>query len=105
MAGARRGGGRRSLALRLRGRLSVPAFAGLAVALVALDLLKAGAGYNPAIEQRCAEQPATPAIEYLQARRPERFAGLAGTAPRHVVAARCLPTPRCATASSTRAAT
>ena len=37
------------LALRLRGRLAVPAFVGLALALVVVDLFKAGMGYNPAI--------------------------------------------------------
>jgi hypothetical protein len=64
------------LALRLRGRLGATAFVGLALALVALDLFKAGMGYNPAIAESHAVQPATPAIRYLQKQRPERFAAL-----------------------------
>jgi hypothetical protein len=67
--------------LRLSGRLGVPAFAGLALALVVLDLFKAGMGYNPAIPERDAVQPATPAIRYLQGQRPNRFAGLHPEAP------------------------
>ena len=64
------------LALRLSGRLGATAFVALAVALVGADLFKAGMGYNPAIEERHAEQPTTPAIRFLQAQRPARFAGL-----------------------------
>ena len=64
------------IALRLRGRLSAPALVTLAVALVALDLFKAGMGYNPAIPDDHAQQPTTAAIRYLQAQRPARFAGL-----------------------------
>jgi membrane protein YfhO len=64
------------LVLRLRGRLGVPAFVALALVLVTFDLFKAGMGYTPAIPQSHAMQPATPAIEYLQARRPERFSAL-----------------------------
>jgi hypothetical protein len=67
--------------LRLSGRLGVPAFAGLALALVVLDLFKAGMGYNPAIHERDAVQPVTPAIRYLQEQRPNRFAGLHPEAP------------------------
>lgn len=67
--------------LRVRGRLGVPAFAGLALALVVLDLFKAGMGYNPAIPERDAVQPATAAIRYLQQQRPNRFAGLHPEAP------------------------
>ncbi|MBA3261565.1 MAG: YfhO family protein [Thermoleophilaceae bacterium] len=67
--------------LRLRGRLGTAAFAGLALALVVLDLFKAGMGYNPAIEESHAVQPATPAIRYLQEQRPARFAGLRPEAP------------------------
>jgi hypothetical protein len=67
--------------LRLSGRLGVSAFAGLALALVVLDLFKAGMGYNPAIHERDAVQPATPAIRYLQEQRPNRFAGLHPQAP------------------------
>ncbi|MEA2364195.1 MAG: hypothetical protein QOD71_3340 [Thermoleophilaceae bacterium] len=69
------------LALRLRGRLGATAFVGLALALVALDLFKAGMGYNPAIPESHAVQPATPAIRYLQEQRPARFAGLHPEAP------------------------
>jgi hypothetical protein len=43
---------------------------------VALDLFNAGRGYNPAIPESHAVQPATPAIRYLQDQRPERFAAL-----------------------------
>ena len=69
------------LALRLRGRLGAATFALLVLALVGFDLFKAGMGYNPAIEQRHAEQPVTPAIRFLQDQRPARFAGLEPTAP------------------------
>jgi Bacterial membrane protein YfhO len=61
------------LALRLRGRIAVGAFVGLAVALVVVDLFRAGMGYNPAIDKRFATQPATPAVDYLRDRRPARF--------------------------------
>jgi Bacterial membrane protein YfhO len=61
------------LALRLRGRLAVGTFVALAVALVAVDLFRAGMGYNPAIDDRFATQPATPAVDYLRAQRPARF--------------------------------
>jgi hypothetical protein len=64
------------LALRVRGRLGVTPFVALALLLAALDLFKAGMGYNPAIPTSHAVQPATPSIRYLQARRPERFAAL-----------------------------
>jgi membrane protein YfhO len=67
--------------LRVNGRLGTAAFAGLALALVVLDLFKAGMGYNPAIRERDAVQPATPAIQYLQSQRPNRFAGLHPEAP------------------------
>ena len=53
----------------------------LAVALVAIDLFKAGMGYNPAIAERDAVQPTTQAIRFLQDQRPARFAGLEPTAP------------------------
>jgi Bacterial membrane protein YfhO len=62
--------------LRLRGRLGAAAFVALALALVGFDLFKAGVGYNPAIPESHAVQPATPAIRYLQDQRPERFAAL-----------------------------
>jgi hypothetical protein len=69
------------LALRLRGRLGPTAFVVLALVLVAADLFKAGMGWNPAIPQRNAVQPTTPAIRFLQAQKPARFAGLHPTAP------------------------
>jgi hypothetical protein len=69
------------VALRLSGRLGRTAFVAAALALVTLDLFKAGMGYNPAIEERDAAQPVTPAISYLQDQRPARFAGLHPEAP------------------------
>ena len=64
------------LALRVRGRLGVGAFVVLALALTTFDLFKAGMGYNPAIPQSHAVQPATPALRYLQDRSPQRFSAL-----------------------------
>jgi hypothetical protein len=64
------------LALRLRNRLSPTAFVVLALALVAFDLFKAGMGYNPAIEERFAEQPVTPALRFLQEQGQHRFSAL-----------------------------
>src|SRR5204863_3304662 len=61
------------LGLRLRGSLAVPVFVALAVGLVAVDLFRAGMGYNPAIKTSYASPPATGAIRYLQAQRPARF--------------------------------
>ncbi len=61
------------LVLRLRGRLPVAVFVACAAVLVAGDLFRAGMGYNPAIDQKFATQPATPAIRYLQRQRPARF--------------------------------
>jgi Bacterial membrane protein YfhO len=69
------------LLLRLRGRVGASAFTLLALGLVVLDLFKAGMGYNPAIRERDAVQPATPAIRYLQRQRPARFAGVRPTDP------------------------
>jgi Bacterial membrane protein YfhO len=63
--------------LRASGRVAAGAFAGLALALVAADLFRAGMGQNPAIPVEHARQPVTPAIERLLAARPGRFAGLA----------------------------
>ncbi|MGH2837785.1 MAG: hypothetical protein ACRDJY_05480, partial [Thermoleophilaceae bacterium] len=63
------------LVLRLRGRIGVTAFAVAAIALVTFDLFRIGMGLNPAIDEEHARVPATPAIEYLQHRRPERFVG------------------------------
>jgi hypothetical protein len=62
--------------LRLRGRLGAVAFVALALGLVIVDLFRAGMGYNPAIPESHAVQPATPAIRYLQSQRPNRFAAL-----------------------------
>jgi hypothetical protein len=56
--------------------LRPPAFAVLACALVAADLVRVGMGQNPSIPLDHARQPVTPAIERLQAARPARFAGL-----------------------------
>ena len=64
------------LVLRASGRLAGGAFAGLAVLLIAADLFRAGMGENPALSLRQARQPVTPAIRYLQSRRPARFVGL-----------------------------
>lgn len=61
------------LALRLRGKLPVAGFVLCASLLVAGDLFRAGMGYNPAIDQKYATQPPTPAIRYLQSQRPGRF--------------------------------
>jgi hypothetical protein len=57
-------------------RIPAAAFAVAIVALLALDLFRANMGFNPAIRERNAVQPATPAIEYLESRRPARFVGL-----------------------------
>jgi hypothetical protein len=59
--------------LRVSGRLAAGAFVALALALVCVDLFRAGMGYNPAIERRWASVPATPAIRELQRERPARF--------------------------------
>jgi hypothetical protein len=61
---------------RLRRRVRAPAFAALALALVVADLFRAGMGLNPAVPVAHAAPPATPAIRYLQSRRPARFVGL-----------------------------
>ena len=66
------------IAWRLRGarRISAVAFAAALLALLAVDLFRANMGFNPAIRERNAVQPVTPAIEYLQSRAPSRFVGL-----------------------------
>ena len=64
------------LAWRLRGGLAAAPFVTLAVALVTLDLFRAGLGQNPAIARADATQPTTGALRYLQSRRPARFVGL-----------------------------
>ena len=61
------------VAARARGRLAGGTFAVLAVALACADLFRAGAGFNPAISTDVASLPTTPAIRYLQDRRPARF--------------------------------
>src|SRR5215207_4904498 len=68
------GAGALVLWLRATGRLA-PA----AIALTAADLARAGAGQNPAIPVEHAEQPATGAIRYLQARAPGRFTAVGTT--------------------------
>jgi hypothetical protein len=57
-------------------RIPAAAFAAAVVALLAVDLFRANLGFNPAIRERNAVQPVTPAMEYLQSRRPARFVGL-----------------------------
>ncbi len=64
------------IALRLRGRLAVAPFVALAVLLVCIDLFHQGMGYNPAIDRKWAEQPATESIKRLEARRPARFVSM-----------------------------
>jgi hypothetical protein len=63
--------------LRASGRMAGTTFAALACVLVAADLYRIGMGINPAIPVDHAEQPATEAVQRLQAARPARFAGLA----------------------------
>ena len=67
--------------LRLRRRLGASAFVAVAALLVAADLFRAGMGYNPAIPLSHARQPLTPAIRFLRAKQPVRFAGLKARAP------------------------
>jgi hypothetical protein len=74
------------LFLRVRG-LPERTFAGLALALVAVDLFRAGMGYNPAIPADRAEQPLTGALRYLADRKPERFAAV-GNVPQNVISMR-----------------
>ncbi len=61
------------VALRVNRRLGAATFAVLLIATVTLDLFRAGMGYNPAVAQRDATQPATGAIHYLQEHRLTRF--------------------------------
>jgi hypothetical protein len=72
--------------LRVRG-LPARWFAPLALALVVVDLLRAGVGYNPSIPVDHADQPATGALSYLADRSPARFAGV-GDVPQNVSALR-----------------
>ncbi|HEX3278257.1 MAG TPA: YfhO family protein [Thermoleophilaceae bacterium] len=62
--------------LRLRGRIGVTPFVALAALVVAIDLFHAGMGYNPAIDRKVAEQPATESIRRLEADRPNRFVSM-----------------------------
>jgi membrane protein YfhO len=61
--------------VRRRWTLSAGVFGALAVAVLVADLFRANMGFNPAIPDDHAQQPTTGAIRYLQARRPNRFAG------------------------------
>ena len=61
---------------RARGWLPVWAFVALAAFVLAVDLFRANMGMNPAIPVEHAEQPSTGGLRYLEARRPNRFAGL-----------------------------
>jgi hypothetical protein len=72
--------------LRARG-LAARWFGGLALALVVLDLMRAGMGYNPSIPSDHADQPVTGALRYLADRSPARFAAL-GDVPQNVPALR-----------------
>ncbi len=69
------------LILSVLRRVPVVAWAVLAVALTFADLGNAGIGYNPAIPERDASQPATGAIRYLESQRPARFVSVSGTFP------------------------
>ena len=80
------GGGFTLLLVRTRG-LPARTFTALALALVAVDLLRAGMGYNPAIPVDETEQPVTPALERLVERRPARFAGV-GDVPQNIIGMR-----------------
>ncbi len=60
------GAGVALIALRLGGRLGPAVFVALVLALVCVDLFRAGMGYNPSIDRDLAEQPATGAIRVLQ---------------------------------------
>jgi hypothetical protein len=64
------------VALRLRGRIGAAPFAALAVALVVVDLLRAGMGFNPTIDQDDANPPATKAIRLLERDRSARYVSL-----------------------------
>jgi hypothetical protein len=65
------------LALRFGGRVGTGAFAALALALVCVDLFRAGMGYNPAIDRDRAEVPATETVRMLQRQAPARFVSTA----------------------------
>jgi Bacterial membrane protein YfhO len=63
------------------GRFRVPrawpagALVGLVIVVLVADLFRANMGFNPAIPIDHAKQPSTPALRYLQAQAPNRFAG------------------------------
>ena len=62
--------------LRLRGRLGAAPFAAFAVALVVADLVRAGIGFNPAIDRDDANPPPTQAIRLLERNRSARYVSL-----------------------------
>jgi hypothetical protein len=62
------------IALRLWRRVGPTPFVVLGVLLVMVDLFRAGMGFNPAIDKKFAEPPATPAIRFLERQGPARFA-------------------------------
>jgi hypothetical protein len=64
---------------RVTERLRSSSFVLAAVVLIAVDLLRVDVGFNPAIATPAAVQPTTPALSYLTAHRPSRFAGVNGT--------------------------
>jgi Bacterial membrane protein YfhO len=70
------GGGLVLVWLRFRRRLAPTPFVVLAVALVCVDLFRAGLGYNPAIDRKHASQPATGAIRVLERQGSSRFASM-----------------------------
>ena len=61
------------MVVALRARPRPAALAAAAIVLVALDLARAGMGYNPALDRDVAVRPATPAIRLLQREVPDRF--------------------------------
>jgi hypothetical protein len=75
------------VAVRLvaRKRLPVAAFVLLAIGLICVDLFRANMGFNPAIPIAHATPPETPALRYLESRRPNRFVGVAPDDPARVV--------------------
>jgi hypothetical protein len=62
------------LGLRLWRRVGPTPFVALGVLLVLVDLFRAGMGFNPAIDKKFAEPPATGAIRFLERQGPARFA-------------------------------
>jgi hypothetical protein len=70
------GAGAALIALRLRGRLRATPFMALALLVIAIDLFHAGMGYNPSIDRKIAEQPATESIKRLERNAPARFVSI-----------------------------